>query len=383
MRLVDGADIGALLDTYGRIAPQRAVYLIGQVAEALDAAHADHLVHRDIKPSNILVTSSDFVYVVDFGIARSIGGRQTPLTHTGAYIGTLDYMAPERFIGHEVDGRADVYSLACLLHECLTGAPPFSGKDLPALMYAQLYFGPPEASSLVEGVPPALDAVIARGMAKDPKDRFQAAGALAAAAREALLAEAPTPQLMELQHTWTEIPDPALPAAPPPQPGQAWRSRRVPNRSQQANPPHGPSLTVPTQRRPRTALTMGTTHDHLRTCRRARVWIQTVVAYHLAWRQAGRRAGLRGAGLACRFWSQPRHWQSRSCSSSWLPLGTKTGGASAGQSTSQRARLRRSHGGGDDIGRGVPQLRSGRAERPVRLHHQSRYTRDHRAQHGH
>jgi serine/threonine-protein kinase len=145
MRLVDGSDISALLDTDGRIAPQRAVYLISQVAEALDAAHADHLVHRDIKPSNILVTSSDFVYVVDFGIARSVGGRQTPLTHTGAYIGTLDYMAPERFTGHDVDGRADIYSLACLLHECLTGAPPFSGKDLPALMYAQLYYGPPAA----------------------------------------------------------------------------------------------------------------------------------------------------------------------------------------------------------------------------------------------
>ena len=213
MRLVDGADIGALLDTCGRIAPERAVYLIGQVAEALDAAHADHLVHRDIKPSNVLVTSSDFVYVVDFGIARSTGDRQTPLTNTGAYIGTLDYMAPERFIGHDVDGRADIYSLACLLHQCLTGAPPFGGRELPALMYAQLYYPPPEASSLVEGVPPALDAVIARGMAKDPKDRFPTAGALAAAAREALLAEAPTPQMMELQHTWTEIPDPTWQAA--------------------------------------------------------------------------------------------------------------------------------------------------------------------------
>jgi len=213
MRLVDGSDISALLDGDGRIAPQRAVYLISQVAEALDAAHADHLVHRDIKPSNILVTSSDFVYVVDFGIARSVGGRQTPLTHTGAYIGTLDYMAPERFTGHDVDGRADIYSLACLLHECLTGAPPFSGKDLPALMYAQLYYGPPEASSLVEGIPPALDAVIARGMAKNPEDRFPTAGALAVAAHEALLAPAPTPQMIELQHTWTEIADPTWPAA--------------------------------------------------------------------------------------------------------------------------------------------------------------------------
>ena len=187
MRLVDGADIGTLLATNGRIAPQRATYLISQVAEALDAAHADQLVHRDIKPSNILVTLSDFVYVVDFGIARLIGSRQTPLTNTGVTIGTLHYMAPERFIGHDIDGRADIYSLACLLHECLTGAPPFGDRDLPALMYAQLYSDPPEASSLVEGIPPALDAVIARGMAKDPKDRFATAGALAAAARTALL----------------------------------------------------------------------------------------------------------------------------------------------------------------------------------------------------
>jgi serine/threonine-protein kinase len=213
MRLVDGADICALLNTDGRIAPQRAVYLISQVAEALNAAHANDLVHRDIKPSNILVTSSDFVYVVDFGMARSVGGGQTSLTITGATIGTLHYMAPERFAGHDVDGRTDVYSLACVLHECLTGAPPFSGKDLPALMYAQLYSGPPQASSLAEGVPPALDAVIARGMAKDPKDRFPTAGMLAAAAREALLAPAPTPQMTELQHTWTEIPAPTWQAA--------------------------------------------------------------------------------------------------------------------------------------------------------------------------
>ena len=208
MRLVDGADIGTLLDRYGPIEPQRAVHLISQAAEALDAAHANDLVHRDIKPSNILVTSSDFVYVVDFGIARPIGGQQTRLTQTRAW-GTLDYMAPERFKGHGIDGRADVYSLACVLHECLTGAPPFTGRDLPALIYAQLNFSPPAVSSLVEGVSPALDAVVARGMAKDPEERFPTAGALAAAAREALVAEAPTPQMTEVHHAWTEIPDPA------------------------------------------------------------------------------------------------------------------------------------------------------------------------------
>jgi serine/threonine-protein kinase len=217
MRLVDGSDIGTLLDTGDRITPHRAVYLIAQVAEALDAAHADDLVHRDIKPSNILVTSNDFVYVVDFGIARSIGGRQTALTITGATIGTLQYMAPERFVGHDVDGRADVYSLACVLHECLTGAPPFTGKDLPALMYAQLYSGPPPASSLVEGLPTALDTVIARGMAKNPDDRFATAGALATAARQALLTGAVTalPPMTELQApAWAEFQAPPLQAAP-------------------------------------------------------------------------------------------------------------------------------------------------------------------------
>ena len=195
MRLVDGADLGTLLQSCGRIAPQRAVNLIGQVAQALDAAHADHLVHRDIKPSNILITSNDFVYVADFGIARTTGGRHTPLTIGGKTVGTLQYMAPERFTGHDVDGRADVYSLACVLQECLTGEPPFAGKDLPALTYAQLHSGPPPASRLVEGLPPALDAVIARGMAKDPKDRFATAGLLAAAAREALLTGAPATPL--------------------------------------------------------------------------------------------------------------------------------------------------------------------------------------------
>ncbi len=226
MRLVDGADISALLGASGHIAPERAVYLISQAAEALDAAHADHLVHRDIKPSNILVTSSDFVYVVDFGIARSIGGPETPLTKTGVTIGTWHYMAPERFTGHHIDERADIYSLACVLHECLTGAPPFHDRDLAALMYAQLYYAPPEASSLVEGIPPALDAVIARGMAKDPEDRFPTAGALASAARDALQAKALTSPLTELPpSTRTAVPvptpRPVAPALARPAPGAA------------------------------------------------------------------------------------------------------------------------------------------------------------------
>jgi YVTN family beta-propeller protein len=193
MRLVDGSDIGALLRANGPIAPQRTAYLVSQIAEALDAAHADHLVHRDIKPSNLLVTKSDFVYVIDFGITRVMGLRQTALTVTGATVGTLNYMAPERFAGRDIDGRSDVYSLACVLHECLTGAPPFRDQELPALIYSHLYSSCPRASRLVEGIPLALDDVIAHGMAKDPGDRFQTAGQLAAAVRDALLAGASTP----------------------------------------------------------------------------------------------------------------------------------------------------------------------------------------------
>ncbi len=225
MRLVDGVDIRVLVEENGPVAPQRAVNLLSQVAQALDAAHADDLVHRDIKPSNILVTASDFVYVVDFGIARAIGGQQTSLTITGATIGTLDYMAPERFAGQAVDGRADIYSLACVLHECLTAAPPFEGKDLPSLMYAHLYTPPPQASSVVDGVPPALDAVIARGMAKDPADRFPTAGELMAAAQQALVTEVAAP-----------APGPQAPAAGRP---------RTPARSPAAGRPEPVKAPVP------------------------------------------------------------------------------------------------------------------------------------------
>ena len=185
MRLVDGRDLGVILKD-GPIAPARAIALIAQVADALEAAHADGLVHRDIKPSNVLVTANDFVYVVDFGIARSIGSTRSSLTMTGATVGTLDYMAPERFTNQPLDGRVDVYSLACVLAECLTATRPFPGEDLASLLYAHLYTDPPRPSSMVPGVPPALDEVISRGMAKRPEDRYATPCELVAAARAAL-----------------------------------------------------------------------------------------------------------------------------------------------------------------------------------------------------
>ena len=196
MRLVDGQEISKILAENGPLPPARAVQLIGQVADALDAAHAEGLVHRDIKPSNILVTATDFVYVVDFGIARSVGSARTSLTISGATVGTLEYMSPERFTLADIDGRSDVYSMACVLLECLTGRRPFTGHDLPSLMFAHLHTPPPPLSSIVHGLPGDLDAVIARGLAKRPEDRYPTAGAMAQAARAALLSAptVPSPQ---------------------------------------------------------------------------------------------------------------------------------------------------------------------------------------------
>jgi YVTN family beta-propeller protein len=186
MRLVDGQNVRQILSEGGAMPAERAVHIVGQVADALEAAHADGLVHRDIKPSNVLVTANDFVYVVDFGIARSVGTERSSLTLTGVTVGTLDYMAPERFARTPIDGRADVYSLACLLHECLTGTPPFAGDDLPSLMYAHLFDDPPRPTATVASLPAAMDAVIATGMAKQLDARYASPTALADAARAAL-----------------------------------------------------------------------------------------------------------------------------------------------------------------------------------------------------
>jgi len=188
MRLVDGPNLGSLIAESGPMTAERAVNLVSQVADALDAAHADGVVHRDVKPSNILVTPNEFVYVVDFGIAHTVGHTRSRLTMIGATLGTLDYMAPERFENHPVGPRTDVYSLACVLFECVTGQKPFRGDDLPALMYAHLYTAPPRVSAVNPAVGAELDTVVAKGMAKKPEDRYPSTGALAAAARAALAA---------------------------------------------------------------------------------------------------------------------------------------------------------------------------------------------------
>jgi len=185
MRLVAGQDLAVLLEREGPLPGPRAVELLGQVAAALDAAHAEGLVHRDVKPSNVLVAPGDFAYLVDFGVARQTGGEATALTGAGATVGTLAYLAPERFEGGG-DHRVDVYALACVLFEVLTGQRPFPATSLPALIHAHVHLPAPLPSQRCAGLPRALDDVVARGMAKDPDARFPGAGLLAQAARAAL-----------------------------------------------------------------------------------------------------------------------------------------------------------------------------------------------------
>jgi serine/threonine kinase PknH len=210
MRLVEGTDLDSLLKRYGPLTPPRSVAIITQIASALDAAHAAGVMHRDVKPPNILVTRDDFAYLVDFGIASATTDEK--LTQLGTAVGTWKYMAPERFTGDEVTYRADIYALACVLHECLTGAPPYRADSAGVLVKAHMSDPIPQPSAVRSGIPKAFDSVIARGMAKKPEDRYASAGDMALAAHEALS----TPDQDHADNILRRSQEATLPGAQPP-----------------------------------------------------------------------------------------------------------------------------------------------------------------------
>ncbi|ORA07916.1 serine/threonine protein kinase, partial [Mycobacterium asiaticum DSM 44297] len=184
MRLVEGTDLDKLIAREGPLPPSRAIAIITQIASALDAAHAAGVMHRDVKPPNILVTRDDFAYLVDFGIASATTDEK--ITQLGTAVGTWKYMAPERFSNDQVTFRADIYALACVLYESLTGSAPYQSDNAGVLISAHMNNPIPRPSAARTGTPRALDAVIARGMAKKPADRYPSAGGLALAAQQAL-----------------------------------------------------------------------------------------------------------------------------------------------------------------------------------------------------
>jgi ABC-type transport system substrate-binding protein/tRNA A-37 threonylcarbamoyl transferase component Bud32 len=193
MAYVEGSDLRALLRREGRLDPDRAVGLVEQIAEALDAAHRLGLVHRDVKPGNILVAGrpgGEHAYVCDFGLARHVSSASS-LTAERGFVGTIDYVPPEQIEGGAIDGRADIYSLGCVLFECLTGARPYERESELAVVYAHLNESPPRASDVRPELPEAFDSVFATALAKSPDDRFSSCTELVAAARAASIGRVP------------------------------------------------------------------------------------------------------------------------------------------------------------------------------------------------
>ncbi|TCJ93551.1 serine/threonine-protein kinase [Nocardia alba] len=190
MQFVDGLDAAQLLrQGLSVLTPERAVRIVAEAAKGLDYAHRQGLLHRDIKPANLLIAraedGTDEVLVTDFGIARSMG-ETTSLTSAGSVLGTLAYAAPEQLEGQPLDVRTDVYALGGTLYELVTGFVPFQRESPAALISAHLIEPPPRPSAANPALPPALDRVIARAMAKNPDDRYASCGELADAAIAAL-----------------------------------------------------------------------------------------------------------------------------------------------------------------------------------------------------
>jgi hypothetical protein len=196
MRLVRGGDLRTLVATQGPLVPARAAWIVSAVASALDAAHAAGLVHRDVKPANMLLDvrpgRPDHVYLSDFGLTKGslTSANLTNLSGSGLFMGTVDYAAPEQIQGRTVDGRTDQYALGCSAFELLCGQPPFTRDQGLATIYAHLSEPPPPLALRQPGLPPAVDEVLARVLAKSPDDRYATCQEFAEALRSAVSQQA-------------------------------------------------------------------------------------------------------------------------------------------------------------------------------------------------
>lgn len=175
MELVEGRTIRDLLLNAEAPPPEQALIIVSGVLEALAYSHQHGIVHRDIKPANVIITNSGAVKVMDFGIARALHGAQSTMTQTGMVMGTPQYLSPEQALGKAVDHRSDLYATGCLLYELLALRPPFTGETPLSVVYQHVQDIPVPPSEVSHAVPPELDGLVMRSLAKDPDDRFQSA----------------------------------------------------------------------------------------------------------------------------------------------------------------------------------------------------------------
>jgi len=228
MEFVSGRTLAQILAAEGPLPPERAAAISARVAEALSFAHEAGLVHRDVKPGNVMLTDRGDVKVMDFGIARAASGPGQAITETTSILGTAAYLSPEQAEGKPVDPRSDIYSLGVVLYELLTGHPPFSGSSPVAVAYKHVMEEPVPPSAVRSGVPPALEAIAMRALAKDPSRRYPSADLmradLEAAAGGGTASPVPVPETERLGRDRTETLPPVVapPTRRPPSRRRAW-----------------------------------------------------------------------------------------------------------------------------------------------------------------
>jgi serine/threonine protein kinase len=197
MRYIRGSDLKILIQSEGALHATRAIFLLGQVANALDEAHSEELVHRDVKSQNILISQPrgrgrEAAYLSDFGLTKHYDSK-TGITGTGMMVGTVDYIAPEQLEAGHVDARADVYSLGCVLYECLAGTVPYERPSMPSRMMAHLNAAPPLVTATRIDLSPDIDRVVAMALAKSPSQRYASCGELLEAAAGAVAVDRRAP----------------------------------------------------------------------------------------------------------------------------------------------------------------------------------------------
>ncbi|HWD80131.1 MAG TPA: Stk1 family PASTA domain-containing Ser/Thr kinase [Kribbella sp.] len=213
MELVTGKTLRDLIREGRKIMPERALEITSGVLEALDYSHRAGIVHRDIKPGNVMLTPQGQVKVMDFGIARAVADTSSTMTQTAAVIGTAQYLSPEQARGETVDARSDLYSTGCLLYELLTGRPPFVGESPVSVAYQHVREQPLPPSSFDPEIPPEVDAVVLKALAKNREERYQSASEMRADIHRVLAGQQVTAPMSAVAETRAMQPTAVAPAA--------------------------------------------------------------------------------------------------------------------------------------------------------------------------